>query len=277
MPPADALSPEAAAAMAAVVNLRQHQMRLNSMNQSNHDDVSSFGLHSNKDGPCEGISMPKMGSTSTSSNSDMGFSMPRLASPAMPDIRALGGLSGLQLIQNFGRNSEFALNNNKRSGNSTPTHTEIKSSSECSSRNDSTSKDLINGGRYQKTNEKNNNTNISNSNKNLRSTESTSSVDRNHSPADSIQDLSINSPSDKQTRYPIDDFESSVELINGLPFKPTLSEFLNSSPIANQQLFADDLSEFESTALNSPGRTTAKESDGKVKTEPPSYTDSRDD
>lgn len=277
MPPSEVLSSEAAAAMAAVVNLRQHQMRLNSMNQSNHDELTGYGLHPTKDVPGDGIPLSKMSSTSTSSSTEIGFPMPRLVSPAMPDIRTLSGLSGLQLIQNFGRNTDFTMNNNKRSGTSTPTHTEIKSCSDSSNRNNLTTNDITNGGRYLKTNEKNNNININNSNnKTVRSSESTSSAERNHSPVDSIQDLSMNSPSDKQTRYPMDDFES-VELINGLPFKPTLSEFLSSSPIANQQLFADDLSEFESTALDSPSRVITKESDGKIKTEPTSFTDSRDE
>lgn len=258
----ESLTSEAAAAVAAVV--RQHQMRNHS------DELANFALpaqlHSNKGGLADAIPLPKLGSPATSSqlsNSvDMGFPMPRLASPAIPSMHGISGLSTLHLMQNFGGNNDLLVSSsvggNRRSGNATPTHTETKSNSDARKSSNS-SKGMANGSECQaKRSEKNNNN------------RSSSNGERN----DAVQDLSACSPLDKHLRFIGDDFDLGDLDIHGLPFKPSLREFLSPSPSTLQPKFADDLSEFDHASSNSPSDRASnpidlfKEARDKVKMEP---------
>lgn len=223
----ETLSSEAAAAVAAVVGMRQQQMR-------NHtDELANFALptqlHSSKGGLADAIPLPKLGSPATSSqlgnSTDIGFPMPRLASPAIPSMHGLSGLSSLHLMQNFGGNSDLLVSSSgsSRRGTSTSsTHTDTKKST-------TSPKSNANGGDHAKRSEKNNNNRC------------TSNGER----SDSIQDLSASSPLDKHSRFSGDDFDLSDLDIHALPFKPSLHDFLTASPNASHPKFADDLSDFE--------------------------------
>lgn len=244
----ESLTSEAAAAVAAVVGLRQQQMR----NHSN--DLANFALptlHSSKGGLADAIPLPKLGSPATSSqmsNSvDMGFPMPRLASPAIPSLHGLSGLSGLHLMQNFSGSNDLLGNSggsSRRSGSATPTHTETKSSSD-GKKSGSSSKSVSNGSDHAKKSEKNNNN------------RSSVNGERN----DSIQDLSATSPLDKHMRFIADDFDMVDLDIHALPFKPSLREFLSASPTTSQPKFADDLSEFDHAPSVSPSDRTSNSID----------------
>lgn len=254
----DTLSSEAAAAVAAVVGLRQQQMRNHS------DELANFTLptqlHSNKGGLADAIPLPKLGSPATSSqlcNSvDMGFPMPRLASPAISNIHGLSGLSTLHLMQNF-NDAVSSSGSSRRSGTATPTHTETKSNAE-PRKLVNPSKNIANGNDHGKISETNNNNRCS------------SNSDR----SDTIQDLSVNSPNEKYLRFGGDDFDSVELALNGLPFKPSLREFLSPSPTTTQPMFADDLSDFEHPNNDTnPDRTSNsmdlfKSTRDKVKMEP---------
>lgn len=240
--------------MAAVVGLRQHQLRMNQNNQANADELANFSSslqnNSNKGGSADSIPLPKLGSPATSSqlnnNNDIGFPIPRLASPAIPNLHALNAFPNLQF---FGGGGAAAAVANELLANSKRNETETKSHSENTKRATSL-RDLSNG-----------------RNKNGENFEQSQ-----RSPADSIQDLSVNSPQEKQTRILSDDLDDLN--INGLPFKPSLTEFLASSPTANQQIFSDDLSDFDRVTIDSPDRLT-KETNEKIKAEP--FSDCRDE
>lgn len=258
----ETLTSEAAAAVAAVVGMRQHQMRNHS------DELANFALptqmHSGKGGLADTIPLPKLGSPATSSqlsnSADMGFPMPRLASPAIPNIHALSGLSGLHLMQNFSGSNDFMVSSSvgsRRSGSATPTHTETKSNTDAK-KSENSSKSIANGSEHAKASEKNNNNRCSS----------------NGEQSESIQDLSASSPLDKHLRFVGDDFDLIDLDIHGLPFKPSLREFLSVSPTTSQPKFADDLSEFDQPPSDSPSDRTShsvesfKEARDKIKLEP---------
>lgn len=236
----ESLSSEAAAAVAAVVGMRQHQMRNHS------DELANFALptqlHSNKGGLADAIPLPKLGSPATSSqlsnSADMGFPMPRLASPAIPSMHGISGLSSLHLMQNFGGGNDLMVSSsvgNRRSGTATSTHTETKSNSD-TKKSSNASKSIANGNDHAKRSEKNNN----------------NRCPSNGERSDSIQDLSASSPIDKHTRFVGDDFDLVDLDIHNLPFKSSLHDFLSPSPTTLQPKFADDLSEFEHPTTDSP-------------------------
>lgn len=268
----DSLSSETRAAVAAVAGLRK-QMRLNASTRHHPDDLTNFNLqshhHSNKGGLADVIPLPKLGSPATSSqqcnSNELGFPMPRLASPAIPNMHSIGGLSSLHLMQNFSGTNDL-ISGGRRSGTITPTHTETKSSSELSGfqkRRNPLSCHAANGGKYPKQSENSNNNNNNNNNK-------TNNNEATGSPNDIIQDLRIHSPHENRLRYPTDDFETVDLALNGLPFKPTLREFLTVSPRPNQSMFSDDFSEYPN--VESPSRSAStgsyKDVEDKIKIEP---------
>lgn len=90
-----------------------------------------------------------MGSPATSSqpgSHDMNFPMPRLASPAIPNIHSISGLSSLHLMQqhNLSGNSDLISNRTRNRSNDarTPPHTETSKHchTESMSRNEKTAR-----------------------------------------------------------------------------------------------------------------------------------------
>lgn len=249
----DALTSEAAAAVAAVVGLRQQQMRNHS------EELANFALptqlHSSKGGLADVIPLPKLGSPATANqlnnNADLGFSMPRLASPAMPGMHGIGGLSGLHLMQNFGGgNNEMLVNNSNNGGRRrSSTHTDAKSHSDARKSSAHSSRNSISNGSggsdHSKKCEKNNNNNCP------------SNGERN----ELSQELR------ESSRYIGDDLGLADMT---LPFKPMLRDFLSIGDVS-QLKYADDLSEFERASNESPsGRSIDLHGDSrdKIKVEP---------
>lgn len=158
----ETISSEAAAAMAAVMGLRQQHLNASAVNQHHSDtDLTNFrsgcccccfffGIyfcnifdaecifsvsHSGTDSGGVGcLKQPKLGSPATSSqpnNNEINFSMPRLASPAIPNIHSISGLSSLHLMQQQHNLTGDLIANRARSrsndAQSTPPHTETTS------------------------------------------------------------------------------------------------------------------------------------------------------
>lgn len=108
----ESLSPEAAAAVAAVVGLRQ-QMQMAAAAQHHADanynlPAHCANIHGNNGGSAGSIPMPKLGSPAASgqmsNNGGNSMQMPRLASPAMPGMpnnvaHSLAGIPGLHIMQ----------------------------------------------------------------------------------------------------------------------------------------------------------------------------------
>lgn len=95
------------------------------------------------------LKQPKLGSPATSSqpsSHEMNFPMPRLASPAIPNIHSIGGLSSLHLMQqhNLSGNGDLISNRTRNRSNDsrTPPHTETSKHCHIESmiRNDKTSR-----------------------------------------------------------------------------------------------------------------------------------------
>lgn len=78
------------------------------------------------------LKQPKLGSPATSSqpnSHEMNFPMPRLASPAIPNIHSISGLSSLHLMQqhNLGGSGDLITNRTRNRSNDarTPPHTDV--------------------------------------------------------------------------------------------------------------------------------------------------------
>lgn len=295
--------------MAAVMGLRQQRLNAaaaaSNQHHSDTNDLTNFNLSSpqlrtgNKGGLADTIPLPKLGSPATSSpanSNELGFPMPRLASPAIPNIHSIGGLSSLHLMQhNLGGNSDHSMSitNRRRSRSSdtrTPPHSDttkyshIDAMSRCekSQRHGHTidqSKHLSNNGNKNSSGSSTSHTgnhNINNNNNSSNNNNNTKDIPVSSSNADdSIQDLRINSPAvDKQLNFHIDDFDSvGVDIaINSLPFKTSLQGFLSSTSSADDPpIFTDELNDFEDSQ-HSPNRSTDgvsyKDDREKIKIEP---------
>lgn len=95
------------------------------------------------------LKQPKLGSPATSSqpsSHEMNFPMPRLASPAIPNIHSISGLSSLHLMQqhNLSGNGDLISNRTRNRSNDsrTPPHTETSKHchADTMSRSDKTSR-----------------------------------------------------------------------------------------------------------------------------------------
>lgn len=300
---ADTISSEAAAAMAAVMGLRQQRLNAAAVSNQHHsdNDLTNFNLPSpqlrtgsNKGGLADTIPLPKLGSPATSSqpnSNELGFPMPRLASPAIPNIHGMGGLSSLHLMQhNLSGNSDHGMSITSRgrsrsSDTRTSPHSDtskysqmdVLSRCEKAQRHGSVasdhSKHLSSNGNKSSSSSSNNSGSHHNNNNNNNNTKD---IPVSSSNADNaIQDLRMNSPAvDKQLNFQIDDFDAvGVDIaINSLPFKTSLQGFLSSTSSADDPpLFTDELNDFEDSP-HSPNRSTDgvsyKDERDKIKIEP---------
>lgn len=259
----ESLSPEAAAAVAAVVGLRQQmQMAAAAQHESSGYNLPAHcaNIHGNNGGSAGSIPMPKLGSPAASgqlgNSGGTSVPMPRLASPAMPGMsnnpHSLSGLSGLHLMQGMMAGVQpsqltvsSASNGGSHSASASSANSSVHSSSHAMGHH-ITSTTTVNSG---------NSLNIS----------------RLSSPASSAHDLRMNSPDD-QLHSPMDmPMETAgVNLavgVSGMSYKSSRGY----SPPRPEHMFHDDINEFVSAAAqrSCPSRLSGfKEPSGGIKIEP---------
>lgn len=236
----DSLSPETAAAVAAVVR-QQIQMAAAAQH---HSDVSNFNLpahlHSANGGSANNIPMPKLSSPAApgqlTNSGGSGVSIPRLASPAIPgmpnSMHGLSGLSGLHLMQGLSGNNNVSNLSGQTSQSSGVTITPAHSGTS--------------GGGNGSVNTSNSTSqSLSNALAHLPSATTLSSGSLNisqiGSPTGSIHDLRITSPDENRINSPMDSLESAG--VNLATYKSSSTRNY-SSPSSRSELFADELNDF---------------------------------
>lgn len=260
---AESLSPEAAAAVAAVVGLRQQMQMAAAAHHTENFNLPAHcaNIHSNNGGSAGSMPMPKLGSPAASGQmgSNNGGSsvvqIPRLASPAIPGLpnnipHNLAGIPGLHIMQSMmsGQSSQSGITiSPAHHGGSSTSSGSLHSSSINQSHSNShghhiTSTTTLNSGSLN--------------------------ISRIASPANSAHDLRMASSDDEnQVHSPLDiELESGVNLaVSGIAYKSSRSY---SSP-RPEHIFADELNDFVNTPRSCPSRLSGfKEPAGGIKLEP---------
>lgn len=256
---AESLSPEAAAAVAAVVGLRQ-QMQMAAAAQHHPDGNFNLpahcsSIHSSNGGSAGStIPIPKMGSPAASgqmgSSSSSNVPIPRLASPAIPGMannvaHNLSNVSGLHMMQSMlagGQASQVTVTPAQptSSGHSTSSH---QSHTNALSHH-ITSTTTVNSGSLN--------------------------ISRISSPGSSAHDLqNLNSPEENQLHSPLEiPLEAGVNLavgVSGMAYKPSRGY----SPPRPEHLFQEDISDFVTGQRSCPSRLNSfKEPGSSIKIEP---------
>lgn len=263
---AESLSPEAAAAVAAVVGLRQ-QMQMAAAAQ--HDGSYNLpahcaNMHGNNGGSASSIPMPKLGSPAASgqlgNSGGTNVPMPRLASPAIPGMsnnptHSLSGLSGLHIMHGMMSGmqpSQLTVSPASNGGHLTPS-----SLSSSAHQHHSSSHTNPLGHHMSST------TTVNSGSLN---------ISRISSPASSAHDLRMNSPDDNQMHSPLDMQMESAGMnlaigVSGMSYKSSRGGY---SPPRSEHLFQDEINDFVSAAQRScPSRlNNFKEPAGGIKIEP---------
>lgn len=268
----ESLSPEAAAAVAAVVGLRQQmQMAAAAQHESNYNlPAHCANIHGNNGGSAGSIPMPKLGSPAASGQ--MGNSggtsvpMPRLASPAIPGMsnnpaHSLSGLSGLHIMQGMMSGVQPSQLTVSPASNGAGGHS---TSSSSSSSMHSSLAAAMHSSNHPLAHHITSTTTINSGSLN---------ISRISSPASSAHDLRMNSPDDNRMHSPLDmQMESAgVNLavgVSGMSYKSSRGGY---SPARSaDHLFQDDIHDFVSAAQRScPSRlNNFKEPTGGIKIEP---------
>lgn len=263
----ESLSPEAAAAVAAVVGLRQ-QMQMAAAAQHHSDGNYNLpahcaNIHGNNGGSAGSIPMPKLGSPAASgqlgNNGGSGVPMPRLASPAIPGmpnnvVHSLAGIPGLHIMQGMMSGGGSSGQTSQGEVTRSPAHGNITSSG---SNTSSIQHNHHNAMAHH-----------------ISSTTTVNSINmsRISSPTNSAHDLRMTSPDDNEMHSPLQmPLESGVNLavgVSGMAYKPSRGY---SSP-RPEHLFQEDITDFvtaASTPRSCPSRlNNFKEPVGGIKIEP---------
>lgn len=278
---ADSLSPEAAAAVAAVVGLRQ-QMQMAAAAQ--HHPDGSFNLpahcaniHGNNGGSAGSIPMPKLGSPAASgqlgNNGGSGIPMPRLASPAIPGMsnnitHSLAGIPGLHIMQSMmsGQPSQSGVTISPAHGNSNSNIHNNNNNNNNSNNNNNNTSALMHSHHNAIAHHISSTTTLNSGSLN---------ISRISSPTNSAHDLRMQSPDENQMHSPLDNMDQGgVNLavgVSGMSYKPSRGY---SSP-RPEHLFQEDINDFVSsvaaaaTPRSCPSRLNSfKEPVGGIKIEP---------
>lgn len=256
----ESLSPEAAAAVAAVVGLRQQMQMAAAAHHTENFNLPAHcaNIHSNNGGSAGSMPMPKLGSPAASgqmggNNGGSGVQIPRLASPAIPGLsnnipHSLAGIPGLHIMQSMmsGQPSQSGITISPAhhgSSNTNSLHSSPLNQSHSNSHgHHSTSTTTLNSGSLN--------------------------ISRISPPANSAHDLRMTSSDDEnQMHSPLDiELESGVNLaVSGMAYKSSRSY---SSP-RPEHIFADELNDFVNTPRSCPSRLSGfKEPAGGIKLEP---------
>lgn len=247
----ESLSPEAAAAVAAVVGLRQQMQMAAAAHHTENFNLPAHcaNIHSNNGGSAGSMPMPKLGSPAASGQMG-GNNGGRLASPAMPGLpnnipHSLSGIPGLHIMQSL------------MSGQPSQSGITISPAHHGSSNTNSLHSSPINSHGHHITSATTTTLNSGSLN-----------ISRITSPANSAHDLRMACSDDEnQLHSPLDiELESGVNLaVSGMAYKSSRSY---SSP-RPEHIFADELNDFVNTPRSCPSRLSGfKEPAGGIKLEP---------
>lgn len=250
----ETLSPEAAAAVAAVVGLRQQMAAAAHHTENFNLPAHCANIHSNNGGSASSTPMPKLGSPvgQIGGNNGGGAQIPRLASPAIPGLsnnitHNLAGIPGLHIMQSM------------MSGQLTQSGITISPAHHGSNTNSLHSSSI---------NQSHSNSHGPHAASSTTTLNSRSlNISRITPPSNSAHDLRMtNSDDENQIHLPLDiELESGVNLaVSGMSYKSSRSY---TSP-RSEQFLTDELNDFVNTP-RCPSRLSGfKEPTGSIKLEP---------